>query len=569
MARSRSKPAAEIDFSDSNQAREWFGHQPRDMCIALAIRSALRVLPLINEVRGAKGVAPGLFLAPVVNTAPDTQGFAPGLALPLLRACFVVWAIAKDPFRRDRMRSVITATAAADNARATHPYAFVHAVAAAATAASTADARNAGYAAIDAARTAFVDDKNYIFHAFWADAIEIEQAGVIAEIIAAPLWLGEMPERIAEAWDRLRTWMLIEDEANSWHPWVLWYNRVLNGEASYAEAFDLAVASLTDEEWNEEPRPAAVNRRIAALLAEHTPPDPIPPQGPGPHVVLNAAGKLDQAPPEDIDAAGNNLARIRQLLPVQRGAVADLLAHLASTDAFSQLASVVRDYRDAIAADETRIAWGTVFGLGVRLDNAALAAHRQIDDRLAPSLEDAALEALDTVLRLHGPLILSTHDGRELSEIADDFARRPEQQIGMRLDAEAIVAGFKQQPEIIEPNFKRLIEDAAETVGEGNRPERGAAYWTALARNLATVAVPASALGTLSGLLLGSAGASAVPAERQSALQAGCCFRRTRVSARPPSRSVRIATVSWRPCSAPRTSRPISSERKQLPASAC
>ena len=63
-----------------------------------------------------------------------------------------------------------------------------------------------------------------------------------------------MPERIAEAWDRLRTWML-EDEADSWDPWVEWYERVRDGRPSFGEAFDLAVASLTAQQWNEEPPP--------------------------------------------------------------------------------------------------------------------------------------------------------------------------------------------------------------------------------------------------------------------------------------------------------------------------
>ena len=66
---------------------------------------------------------------------------------------------------------------------------------------------------------------------------------------------------------------MLGDQANDWDPWVSWYERVRDGRPSFGEAFDLAVASLTDEQWNEEPVPAAVNRRIAALLAEHTPPD--------------------------------------------------------------------------------------------------------------------------------------------------------------------------------------------------------------------------------------------------------------------------------------------------------
>jgi hypothetical protein len=502
MARSGGISAAKVDFSDHEHARLWFDQYPREVCVALAVRSALRLLPLIEASR-------------------NFDNFAARDALPVVRACFLAWAIAEYPSRRDHLREAGTyagddVVPAADRATG-EPEAPASDAAFYAVAAAYYDdpAENAAYAAADAHEAAAHD--NAFLAVFQADAVAIEERRMVAEIVASPLWPGETPTGIAASWDRLRTWML-EDEANSWHPWVQWYERVRDGRPSFGEAFDLAVASLTDEQWYEEPRPAAVNRRIAALLAEHTvpvisiPPDeepePIPPQGPGPHVVINAAGKLDQAPPEDIDAEGNNLVLIRQLLPVQRGAVADLLAHLASTDAFSQLASVVRDYRDAIAEDETRIAWGTVFGLGVRLENAAVAAKREIDDRLAPSLEDAALEALDTVIRLHGPLILSTRDGRELSEIADDFARRPEQQAGMRQDAEALVAGFKKQPEIIEPNFKRLVEDAAETVGDGRRPERGAAYWTGLARNLATILVPAGVLGTLAWLTGGAGGAT-------------------------------------------------------------
>ena len=136
-----------------------------------------------------------------------------------------------------------------------------------------------------------------------ADAVAIEQGRTVAEIVAAPLWPGEIPERIVEAWDRLRTWML-EDEANNWDPWVQWYERVRDGRPSFGEAFDLAVASLTDEQWNEEPLPAAVNRRIAALLAEHTPPDPIPPQGPGPHFTLSPEYRIALAVEGEIDADG-------------------------------------------------------------------------------------------------------------------------------------------------------------------------------------------------------------------------------------------------------------------------
>jgi hypothetical protein len=266
MARSGGMPAGEVDFSDAEQSREWFQLQPRDVCIALAARSGLRVLPLIDAV----------------HYTPD---FAPRVVLPVLRACFVAWAIAKYPSWRDPLRiadaarsaSAIAAHAATraaanatDAANAAAAYAAVHAVAAAVhyaddTAAINSAAGNAA-AAAEAAHNAAAGNTA----AIRIDAVAIEQGRTVAEIVAAPLWLGEIPERIAEAWDdSLRIWML-KNEANNWDPWIFWYDRVLDGDPAFVEAPVLAVASLTDEEWNEEPVPAAVNRRIAALLAEHT-----------------------------------------------------------------------------------------------------------------------------------------------------------------------------------------------------------------------------------------------------------------------------------------------------------
>src|SRR4051794_6719037 len=85
MARSGGKPAAEVDFSNREQAAAWFRRQTGEVCIAFAARSALRVLPLIDAVR--------------TRSRPD---FAARVALPVLRACFVTWAIGRYPSRGDR-----------------------------------------------------------------------------------------------------------------------------------------------------------------------------------------------------------------------------------------------------------------------------------------------------------------------------------------------------------------------------------------------------------------------------------------------------------------------------------
>ena len=67
------------------------------------------------------------------------------------------------------------------------------------------------------------------------------------------------------------------------------------------------------------------------------------------------------------------------------------------------------------------IARGEVRGLGIMLQNAATAAEWQIAARMLPPMEDAAKTALDSLLTMHGPLILATGDGASLSARAQDF----------------------------------------------------------------------------------------------------------------------------------------------------
>jgi hypothetical protein len=348
------------------------------------------------------------------------------------------------------------------------------------------------------------------------DAVAIEQGRAAVEIITAPLWPGEIPGRIAYAWDRLRTWML-EDDANSWDPWVEWYERVRDGRPSFGEAFDLAVASLTNEEWNEAPVPAAVNRRIAALLAEHTAPpepvpEPIPPQGPGPHFTLGPDLRIALAPPAELDADGNNLRRLREQLPEVREA-ADDLAGLLNRNECPELVRNLARYRASLEGEPETIAWGVVYSRGIRLDNAAAAVRRQIEDRLQPPLEDAAQEALDSLLSLHGPMILATAEGRALMSDADRMNLTREQQAALRRDALAVATALNEDSEVIEKRAAEIVVEAVETIGEAPHPERGAAIGSATIRNVTILVVGVGAVAAIAGVGFVQAAAAVVAIE--------------------------------------------------------
>lgn len=246
-----------------------------------------------------------------------------------------------------------------------------------------------------------------------------------------------------------------------------------------------------------------------------SPPEPIPPQGAGPHFTINAAGQIVLAPPPELDTAGNDIARIRQFLPLVRR-TADDLAEVLNTNQFPLLCRNLAEYRAAIAADEAKIAWGIVFGLGVRLANAADAAQRQIEDRLLSTLEDPAQEALQSLRILHGSLIMATAEGRELEEQADRLQMTREQQSALRADTVAIAAELRGAAEVIEPQADQVVTEAAEVIGEGVRSERGTIYGLATFTHVTIVLISAATLtalvpigvalgGTVGGMAGGSA----------------------------------------------------------------
>jgi hypothetical protein len=545
MARAR-HPRAEpsADFSDIDSAGGWFATQPREVCVALAARAALRVLPLIRR-------------------AKDAPSFATRVLLPALRAAVVSWTAAELPAHAGRFRDVAYAAGAAATFYATEATA-AHTARAAAVAAYAADAgtdddaRTAAEAA--AAHAADADDDADA--ATRADAIAIEQGRTVGQLVAMPLWIGgqQMPEPIAVAWTELRRTLLAAGD--DWDVWVRWYQDRLDGRPSLGEAFDLAVATLPNDLWEQGPR--AVNARIKELIAEHTPPDPIPAQGAGPHFALGAAGPIAFAAPSDIDAVGNNSGRISQLLPVQRSAVNDLAGQLTTSNAFAQLASIVGEYGEAIAGDETTIAWGTVFGLGLRLENAAQAARRDIDDRMKPALEDPAQEALDTVVALHGPLILASAEGRELTDEADRMRLTREEQAARRKEAAAIADALRSDPEVIEPGPGEFVGSAAEAMGTGPHPERGTVFGLATVKNVLILVAGVGAISAIAGIGFVEAGAALVAVEGlkksrsfsaltgsigdgvDRVVKAGPAFRRFVVANETPLRQIASNTTSMR-----------------------
>jgi hypothetical protein len=516
-----------VDFGDAAAARRWLLAQPREVAVVMAARAALRVLPIgLERLR-------------------YTSESLAAVVLPCFRAAATAWVADKLPTHGVALRDA--AAHAADAARAASARAYrarevagAHAAdavadaARAAASAATADYKAdrayadavATYTAADAAaRAASAAAAGGSGAAASADAAFIESAGDAADrrrlaitLAGRPLWPDGTPDWAEEAWSRVRA-VLLGTTGEDWEVWIELYDALLAGNAPPDPAVALAYTMPDDALWNEGPR--VVNAEIKRLLAEaqskaeaqkspELPPEPdaepIPPQGPGPHFTLSPDLRIALAPPAEIDAEGNNLARIRPLLLTIRQAAADLAGNI-NPNIHPELARIVAQYREALGSESEAVPWGLLFGLGVRLQNAGAAASRDILDRMREPLEDAAQEALESVLTLHGPLILASKEGRELFEDAERLRLTRDQQAAQREDAQTIAHGLKNSPELIELPAATVAEEAAATIGKGPHPERGTVFGRATFRNIATIILPAAVLataGAVAGAYLGA-----------------------------------------------------------------
>ena len=215
----------------------------------------------------------------------------------------------------------------------------------------------------------------------------------------------------------------------------------------------------------------------------------IPPQQPGPHFAIGPNGLIRQVPPTDLDPDGNNTKRIDDLLPLARQAADALCARIGPDhNTFGDLGRLLAQYRSAIAPGDRPISWGYVWGLGLTLEDMAAAVERPIE-RMQDALEDTDHAALQTLRTLHGPLILSTAEGRELQAQADRNRMTRADQDARRADAIAVAAAFE---DLTEPDTLLVVRQAAAGMGQGRHPERGTEYGLATLGNLAIVGIVAA-----------------------------------------------------------------------------
>ncbi|MGH0244409.1 hypothetical protein [Sinorhizobium meliloti] len=194
----------------------------------------------------------------------------------------------------------------------------------------------------------------------------------------------------------------------------------------------------------------------------------IPDQEPGITFDLNERGRLD------IVSSGipnsNELRDIVDLTKIILSAADELVDSLFGTNAFQKLLTVAEQYRDALKQEMPSV--DAVYALGVRLENLRSTVRAAAARGDAPELPVTTSEALDSVLALHGPLILSTRRGRQLIDHARTYSADRFDIIQYQAKGQQLLDELKKAPELIEAHALHVLSEATSDMGSGPSPER-------------------------------------------------------------------------------------------------
>jgi hypothetical protein len=483
--------------SDWAAFERWLKTKSRSWLHVLAVRGVLRAVPLI---------------------AQSNEKYPDDLLLPLFRAMAISRFTVVYQSHGILSQRVHPADVASESARfAASTVAELQVLSSALSAAglvaegTASDSRRAAISLFCAALREMRGFHHAIDNAIQHDAQLLHEESLTPErLAAAELWFSDVPDDFLAYSTQLRSL------GDHWGVWIPWYADVVVGRPR-TKAQDAAYTDLPSPlPWNDGAE--AVNLEIARRLASLDWPQtqeligyPLPSQGPGPHFALETNDLIDRVPINEFDAQGNDLHRIRHLRPIVQRCAAELSQHLAGNK-HPELERAVRSYEAAIApADEADVQWGEVFGLGELLQNASDAARRRIKDRLLPELEDAAETALNTLLRLHGPMILASAEGRELATQADVFQMTRPDLESLERAAQSVAERLEDSSGIITPAAASDVVLAAHAIDKGRHPERGTIYGLAVLRNVSLVLIAGAVLSPplLLGLVAGIPGAIA------------------------------------------------------------
>jgi hypothetical protein len=201
-------------------------------------------------------------------------------------------------------------------------------------------------------------------------------------------------------------------------------------------------------------------------------PPRVPEQQPGMLFGLSKSeGKVAIVPSSA--ATSDDLQELAGLRSVLTEAVEDLLNLTAGSNMYRQIEIIAGRYLSALHGDDDRMFVDLLYGQGLRLQYEA--DHFRSTLNAADSGDDLGRQiarAVDSVIAIHGPTIMSTALGRELSAKSRDYVLLPEAEETYKKSALAVLQNLRRSSRIIHDGDAEQVLSLTEDINHGPDPRR-------------------------------------------------------------------------------------------------
>ena len=177
---------------------------------------------------------------------------------------------------------------------------------------------------------------------------------------------------------------------------------------------------------------------------------------------------------------------------------------LAGTNAHTFLYQSVEVYSEALNMEQIDIF--QLYARGVRLENvkASLDSDSKVGD--IPPLPINTEQHLNSLLQLHGTVIMSHEDGKELVKSANEYRLLPEDERKLENAVSQITESVFNCSSLFGEDVKRCIKDLSKEIGKGQIPERSNQIASVISISLLLGVVNAIVDSSVPGMIVNAAG---------------------------------------------------------------
>tara|TARA_R110000868_G_scaffold29800_5_gene110662 strand:+ start:5385 stop:6605 length:1221 start_codon:yes stop_codon:yes gene_type:complete len=169
---------------------------------------------------------------------------------------------------------------------------------------------------------------------------------------------------------------------------------------------------------------------------------------------------------------GDDFLALEALLPELISATKLFLVGIRGGNAYGELEEIAEKYLELISMPIDQINSGRVWAVGLRLESWASSVQRNIQNGFLPELENNQKAALDSLLGLHAPFIMSTRTGRVMFERSSEYHRNEVEDEGFRKVSNLLVNVIRNSSLLISSEVIEEVSQINSAIGIGPRPER-------------------------------------------------------------------------------------------------